>query len=65
MSFGKDLAGIGEGLEFQRVTGGIQKEHRCLLPNLALEPDLRFNFKMHAQSVCVLTIKLNRLFICS
>ena len=47
---GKHLGRVLEALEFQRVTRGIQQKHRCLLSDLALESDSRFDDEAHALS---------------
>ena len=40
-----------ERLELQRIPRRVQKEHRRLLADLALEPRVRFDDKRHARSL--------------
>jgi hypothetical protein len=44
----EQLSYIFEGLKFQGIAGGIEKEHRGLFAVLALETDVRFNDKFYA-----------------
>lgn len=37
---------VSEGLEFKRVTAGIEQEQCGLFPGLALETDIRLNDKL-------------------
>src|SRR5580704_8256304 len=54
-SFCEQLANISEGLELQSIASRIEKEHGCLLTNLAFKPDIRLDDEGNAclaQSLC-------------
>lgn len=43
---GKYLGQVLERLELKRIAAGVQEKHRRLLPDLPLEPDMRFNHEL-------------------
>jgi len=46
--FCEELANVGEGLEFQGVTGGIEEKHRGLFADLTLEANIGFDDEVGA-----------------
>ena len=48
-SFREHHGVVGEGLELQRVAGGVEEEHRRLLAGLALEADLRLDDELRSR----------------
>src|ERR1700722_11759083 len=54
-SFCEQLANVSEGLDLQSTASRVEKEHGCLLTNLASEPDIRLDDEGNAspaQSLC-------------
>jgi hypothetical protein len=44
----EELTQVSKSFELERVSSGIQKEHRRLLANLAFKSGVRFDDKFHA-----------------
>ena len=49
---GEELGHIFEGLEFQRIAAGIEKEHRRLFTDLSFEADMRFDHELNGCLNC-------------